>query len=127
MNKKNQKGMAAVELAALMPIFILLLFFGIEGSNAVHTHACMSEAGREAARLIVNKGDDSEVNALVSVLTADLSAKDIGTNVIMDKDNKIVTVEVNYEYECLFANVLAFQDEDGNALQFSSKTSMPLP
>lgn len=127
MKKNNQKGMAAVEIAALMPVFMLLLIFGIEGGNAVHTYACMSEAGREAARLVVNKGETGEVDALVNVLTQDLSAKQVGTHVVMDKDNKIVTVEVNYEYECLFANVLAFQDESGDSLHFSATTSMPLP
>jgi len=127
MNTKKQKGMAAVELALILPLLAALLFCLVEGGNAIRTYAAISEIGREAARMVVREGPSADVAALVEALAADLSASDIDTTVAVDQENNIVTVEVSYEYPSFFSNVSFFGETYPEVFTFTASTSMPLP
>lgn len=50
MQRKNQKGVAAVEFALLLPLLLLILFGTIEFSLALYDKAIITNASREAAR-----------------------------------------------------------------------------
>ncbi|WP_234824939.1 TadE/TadG family type IV pilus assembly protein [Cupriavidus necator] len=50
MKMKNQKGVAAVEFALVLPLFLLITFGIIEFSLALYDQAVITNASREAAR-----------------------------------------------------------------------------
>jgi len=50
MNKIHQRGMAAVELALVLPIFLVLVFGMVEFSLMLYDKAVITNASREAAR-----------------------------------------------------------------------------
>ncbi|MDY7001181.1 MAG: TadE/TadG family type IV pilus assembly protein [Thermodesulfobacteriota bacterium] len=127
MNTKKQKGMAAVELALILPLLAVLLYCLIEGGNAIRTYAAISEIGREAARMVIREGPGVDVAPLVEALAVDLPASDIDTTVAVDQDNNIVTVEVSYEYPSFFNNVPLFGETYPEVFTLTASTSMPLP
>lgn len=127
MKTGKQKGMAAVEIALVLPLLAGLLFCLVEGGKAIRTYAAISEIGREAARMVVREGPGADVAALVTALSVDLSASDIDTNVAVDEENNIVTVEVSYEYPSFFGDVSFFGETYPETVAFTATTSMPLP
>ena len=50
MQRKNQKGILAVEFAILLPVFVLLIFGVVEFSLALYDKAMLTNASREGAR-----------------------------------------------------------------------------
>nr|WP_287412430.1 TadE/TadG family type IV pilus assembly protein [Pseudodesulfovibrio sp.] len=130
MRKKDTKrqGVAAIEFALVLPVIALLLMLLIEGANAMHTYSSLVEASREGARHVLLKGDEANVEALVTALVADLDATDLSTNVIMDPVAKTVTVEVSYDYQMFSTDSSASApEEDTKNFQFVAQTTMPMP
>jgi len=57
---RRQRGVAAVELALLLPMLVVLLLCAIDGSRALQANIIMTNIGREAANLVSRSGTDLE-------------------------------------------------------------------
>ncbi len=121
---KSRQGIAAVEFAMLLPIMVLLLFFLIEGANAMHAYSNLVEASREGARLVLMDGDSTNVEAMIESLTSELDAEALSTAV--NTGSETVTVEVYYDYQPISENIFEMLTGD-TGLQLAASTTMPLP
>lgn len=121
---KSRQGLAAVEFGMLLPIMVLLLFFLIEGANAMHAYSSLVEASREGARMALIEGDTANVGAMVEALTTGLDAQDLSTIVSASSDT--VTVEVYYEYHPFNENIFEML-VGSETIQLAARTTMPLP
>lgn len=126
-SRRSQRGMAAVELALVLPLLASILFFLVEGAGALKASMVLSEASREAARMVLRTGDSSSAASLVAALTERLSGDSPQTNVSVDSAAHTVTVQLEYAYAPVIAdNPLIAALPDGQ-LTLRSRTVMPLP
>ncbi|MEF2231460.1 MAG: TadE/TadG family type IV pilus assembly protein [Pseudodesulfovibrio sp.] len=121
---KSRQGIAAVEFGLLLPIMVLLLFFLIEGANAMHAYSSLVEASREGARMVLIEGDTANVAAMVEALTTDLDSENLTTAVNAGTDS--VTVEVCYDYHPFSENIFEML-VGSETIQLAASTTMPLP
>lgn len=56
----RQRGVAAVELALLLPMLVVLLLCAIDGSRALQANIIMTNIGREGANLVARGSTDLE-------------------------------------------------------------------
>ncbi|MEW5773586.1 MAG: TadE/TadG family type IV pilus assembly protein [Thermodesulfobacteriota bacterium] len=125
--RRSQRGMAAVEMALVLPLLASLLFFLVEGAGAFRASLVLSEASREAARLVLRTGDAAGAASLVASLTGRLSGTVPATSVSVDNTAHTVTVHVEYAYAPVISdNPLLAALPDGR-LTLRSRTVMPLP
>jgi len=124
----SRKGLAAVELALMLPVLALLILLLVEGAHAMHTYSALVEASREGARHVLMTGDDADVNALVSALVADLDQQELSTDVVTDPVANTVTVKVAYNYKPFGSTgEEGMFGDDNEEIQFVAQTTMPLP
>lgn len=121
---KSKQGLAAVEFAMLLPILVLLLFFLVEGANAMHTYSSLVEASREGARLVLLNGETAEVKNMIESLSSDLDTEFLTTAVKLGSDT--VTVEVYYDYEPVNENIYEMLTGKKRS-KFAASTTMPMP
>ncbi len=121
---KSRQGIAAVEFAMLLPVVVLLLFFLIEGAQAMHAYSNLVEASREGARLVLMDGEEANVGAMVQALTEELDATAVSTTV--NTSPETVTVEVYYDYQPFNENIFKMLTGD-TGVQLAASTTMPLP
>lgn len=55
---RGQRGIAAVELALLMPMLVILLLCAVDGARALQANIIMTNIGREGANLAARGGID---------------------------------------------------------------------
>ncbi|GFM36993.1 TadE/TadG family type IV pilus assembly protein [Desulfovibrio psychrotolerans] len=125
--RTSENGMAAVEIALLLPVLALVLYVVVEGANTLHNYATISEASRSAARQVVISGDPSTARPIVEAVVTELPVAALTTTVSMDAGASSVTVEVRYAYQSVF---LANRQADGplpSLYTLSAKTTMPVP
>lgn len=125
-NKQSRKGIAAVELAVMLPVMVMLLFLLIEGANAMHAYSNLVEASREGARLALMEATPTEIENLVQGVIAELDIQALTTSVITDAGANTVTVEVAYDYQPFGKDAFEMLSGD-NSLQLVAQTTMPLP
>lgn len=67
-----RRGVAAVETAVCLPFLILMVFSGVEFSNAVFLKQSVNLAAFEAAKVVVQPGQHSDraVNRIEDILTS---------------------------------------------------------
>jgi Flp pilus assembly protein TadG len=121
--------MAAVEFALILPVLAALFFLILEGANAIRTYSIISEASREAARLVLREGSTTNVEFLVQSLTAaQLPAANLNTNVTVNSEQKTVTVEVDYDYQSMLGSQSMVETfNSGQPYVLLARTTMPLP
>ncbi|MFN8638032.1 MAG: TadE/TadG family type IV pilus assembly protein [Dehalococcoidia bacterium] len=68
----SERGQALVEFAVTSPMLIFLLFGTVEVGHATNAYLQVLTAARDAARLGVRGGTDSELQSIVTVETANL-------------------------------------------------------
>ncbi len=110
MQRKNQKGVLAVEFAILLPVFVLLIFGVVEFSLALYDKAMLTNASREGARAgIVFRDPCVTVGEVQNVVTSYLgthlitfgNAPDLSIEVGAcgePGDRRTVTVSYTYEF-----------------------------
>ncbi|MES9994865.1 TadE/TadG family type IV pilus assembly protein [Desulfovibrio aminophilus] len=127
--RRGQRGMAAVEFALILPVLAALFFLILEGANAIRTYSIISEASREAARLVLREGSTTNVEFLVQSLTAaQLPAANLNTNVTVNSEQKTVTVEVDYDYQSMLGSQAMVETfNSGQPYVLLARTTMPLP
>ncbi len=124
----RRRGVAALEVALLLPVLAGLLYLLVEGGAVLQAYATIAEASRTAARQAIVSGDASAdaASALVRALTPDLDPGALSTTVTTDPTGSTVTVEVSYAYPSFFrAN--PFGTGHQPLLTRAAYTSMPVP
>lgn len=124
--KQTERGLAAVELALMLPALMLMMLLLVEGANAYRVYTILHEASREGARLVLRDGDIASVPVLISSLVEQLPDTTLSTNISMDGGDA-VTVEVAYEYQSLYGFNPALDALGEMPLTFRTATTMPLP
>lgn len=119
-------GIAALEVALLLPLLAGLLYLLVEGGAMLRTYAALSEASRGAARQVVVSGEPSSAPDLVQSLLPDLASGSLSTSVTMDAGGTSVTVEVSYAYSSLFSGSPLGGDHEP-LVTLAASTSMPIP
>jgi len=124
---RSRRGIAAVELALVLPLLASILFFLVEGAGALKASLVLSEASREAARLVLRTGETGGAASLVEAITGRLAGTAPATSVRVDAVANTVTVQVEYAYAPVIGdNPLLAALPDGR-LTLYARTVMPLP
>lgn len=124
---KSRKGMAAVELALMLPVVAILLLTMLEGANAMRAYSTLVEASREGARLVLMEGNGHNVEPLVAALTDSLHGNSAVAIVTTDQTGKTVTVEVSYDYQPFGSSESLDALMGDQGFQLHARTTMPLP
>lgn len=113
MKMKNQKGVAAIEFAIILPVLIVLLFGFIEFSILLYDKAMLTNASREGARAGIVYSDpnpitDNDIRAVVNNYCASHlisfgtgSAVNTAISRTMESFGNALTVTVTYQYDFL--------------------------
>jgi len=111
----NQAGVAAVELAIILPLIVMILFGAIEFGLLFYNKAVITNATRVAARAGTSGVDDTEMrNIIGSYCNANLinlggnNSLDTATDIQIDGpdgDNDI-TVTIDYGYNFVFSDLI---------------------
>ncbi|MFV0421276.1 TadE/TadG family type IV pilus assembly protein [Oleidesulfovibrio sp.] len=123
----DERGLAAIEVALLVPVLAALLFVLIEGGNTIRTYSALTEASRSAARHVVLTGESGNLDAFVRSLVTSLEPSAVTTNVITADNGSMVTVQVSYGYQSIFTNNLFTGEANEPLYTLTTQTSMPLP
>ncbi len=128
MNTTDSKhsGMAAAELALMLPFLFLLLFLLVEGANAMHMYSSLQEASREGARLVLLEGESADVSSLVQALVTEIPPENLTTTVSTEADT--VTVMVSCQYTPFNGGDDGYEFLTGDKTPFvlKAQTTMPL-
>ena len=99
---REQKGLASLEMALIVPVIAALLYVLVEGGNTIRTYTALVEASRAAARQVVLTGNDSTAQDFVRSMSTILAPQGLTATVTRDNANHKVTVEVRYGYRSIF-------------------------
>lgn len=126
----NQAGVAAVELAIILPLIVMILFGAIEFGLLFYNKAVITNATRVAARAGTSGVVDTEMrNIIGSYCNANLinlggnNSLDTATDIQIDGpdgDNDI-TVTIDYGYNFIFAGLIGL---NMNTLKIHADTVM---
>ena len=112
--RDRQKGAAAVELAAILPFLVVLIFGMIEFGVMFYDKAVITNASREGARAGITGLASSEIKQIVSDY-CDVNLINLGGNDAIDPDKIFITptgsdlvVRVEFSYDLLFASIFGF-------------------
>ena len=113
MKIKDQKGVAAIEFAIILPVLIVLLFGFIEFSILLYDKAMLTNASREGARAGIVYSDpnpitDNDIRAVVNNYCASHlisfgtgSVANTAISRTMESFGDALTVTVTYRYDFL--------------------------
>ncbi len=119
-------GIAALEVALLLPLLAGLLYLLAEGGAMLRTYSALAEASRAAARQVIVGGDSAAAPDLVRSLLPDLASGSLATSVTTDAGATSVTVEVSYAYQTLFSSSPLGGSHEP-LVTLAAKTCMPIP
>jgi len=120
MKSMNNKGVAAVEFAIILPLLVLILFGSIEFGCILYNKQIITNASREGARAgIAGATNIDQITLAYCNKNNDTSAESILINLGGLKHNpsiavsgpdpdKDLKVTVSYTYDFLFASILGF-------------------
>lgn len=124
--KERQQGMAVAEIALITAFLLVpLTLCLIEGGRALNAYTALCDASRAAARQVVVTGDTAGIQTLISSVAGPLDPDNLSTNIILDPDNGMVTVEVAYAHQWIFGNLAQSGGLEG--LTLTASTCMPMP
>ena len=112
---RNQKrGAAALELAAVLPFLVVLIFGMIEFGVMFYDKAVITNASREGARAGITGVGVPEIKQIVSNY-CNVNLINLGGDNAVDPNKIIVTsvgsdlvVRIEYSYDLLFASIFGF-------------------
>ena len=132
-NQENQRGVAAVEFAIVLPILAILLIGIIEFGIVLYNKQVVTNATREGVRAAINpdpKLDESQIKNIVVDSASDmlLSTLSVGDVTVTSSNNDFETrefphnviVNVTYEHNFLIPGFLGL----GTSTNISSRTLM---
>ena len=129
----NQRGVAAIEFALILPVLVLLLLGIIEFSLALYDKAVITNASREGARAGIVFSDppmtDGEISSVVTSYCQNRmitfgSATQVTTTVLREgiSSGDDLTVRVRYQYQ--FLAVPKFVTGLAGGVQLGAQTVM---
>ena len=129
----NQRGVAAIEFALVLPVLVLLLLGIIEFSLALYDKAVITNASREGARAGIVFSDppmtDGEISSVVTNYCQNRmitfgSATQVTTTVLREgtASGDDLTVRVRYQYQ--FLAVPKFVTGLAGGVQLGAQTVM---
>jgi len=129
----NQRGVAAIEFALILPVLVLLLLGIIEFSLALYDKAVITNASREGARAGIVFSDppmtDGEISSVVTSYCQNRmitfgSATQVTTTVLREgtASGDDLTVRVQYQYQ--FLAVPKFVTGLAGGVQLGAQTVM---
>ena len=129
----NQRGVAAIEFALILPVLVLLLLGIIEFSLALYDKAVITNASREGARAGIVFSDppmtDGEISSVVTSYCQNRmitfgSATQVTTTVLREgtSSGDDLTVRVQYQYQ--FLAVPKFVTGLAGGVQLAAQTVM---
>ena len=117
--QNRQKGVAAVELAIILPLFGILLLGTLEIGGMARDHQVLQNAAREGARLSAmksNEGNEAEVkDRIIAYLVEERITTVVAGDITVDQDFSIMVgaldidaskITVNYNRPLLFPGIL---------------------
>lgn len=103
--RREQNGQALVEMALVIPFFLLLLFGVIEMGRIGHTYITVSSAARAGARLATIGGSDIEIREAVLNSAPTLNSSALTVEVTPNQPNRKsgqgVSVQVTYPVQLI--------------------------
>lgn len=103
--RQEQHGQALVEMALVIPLFLLLLFGVIEMGRIGHAYITVSSAVRAGARLATIGGSDIEIREAVQNAAPTLNSSaltvEIAPNQLNRKSGQEVSVQVTYPVQLI--------------------------
>jgi Flp pilus assembly protein TadG len=118
--KQNERGVAMMEFALLLPFLVLIVMLVVEGSRMIRTHQVLNNAAREGARLSIlpeNKGNKADIVTEVvnyaNLNGVTISSTDVTINQAATINNGGVlmsasTVTVTHSYAMNYVSVFAW-------------------
>jgi len=129
---KNQKGVALVEFAIVLPLLLFLLFGFIEFGVMLYNKQVITNASREGARAAINpvpKKTQTEVFDIVTEYCDRLiyfgTKNDINISPSLDPDRNFgdeVTIRVNWQYDFLLPSIIGL----GTSRPIGAETRMKM-
>jgi Flp pilus assembly protein TadG len=138
---KNEKGVAAVEFAILLPLLLLIIFGGVEYGLVMFNQQVLTNASREAARAGIVVGSDSIADPDILGIALDYCQDYLVTfespqpsptvTIARDVDNSSefghpLSVTVQYDYRFLLLPNLSglFGGSSSSSLALEARTTM---
>jgi len=78
--RKSERGVAAVELALLLPMLVILALCAIDGARALQANIIMTNIAREGANLVARGGTDLDDGAQDVIYAVMASAPPLNVN-----------------------------------------------
>jgi len=121
--KRNQQGLAAIEMTLILPLLLLLFFATAEFSRLLYQYNALTKVVRDASRYIIanpafnSSGDtgvtaETESKAKLMLFYGDLnSTAEIlpnlaTTTVSIEVSGEFITVTASYPWQPIFSNTL---------------------
>lgn len=113
--KRNQQGLAVVEMTLVLPVLLLLIFATAEFSRMLYQYNTLTKVTRDASRFLASDPDLSEndvrsilMNNSTSEILPGLAVDDTAdsTDIDIDVNGEFITVTVSYDWEPIFADIL---------------------
>ena len=112
--RNRRRGAAAVELAAILPFLVVLVFGMIEFGVMFYDKAVITNASREGARAGITGIGVTEIKQIVSSY-CNVNIINLGGSNNLDPNKIFVTpvgsdlvVRIEYNYDLLFASIFGF-------------------
>ena len=129
----NQRGVAAIEFALVLPVLVMLLLGIIEFSIALYDKAVITNASREGARAGILFRDppvtDGEISGVVTSYCQDRmitfgSATQVTTTVVREGTSSGDDLKVHVQYQYQFLAVPRFVAGLAGDVQLGAQTIM---
>ncbi|MGE5473738.1 MAG: TadE family protein [Ignavibacteriales bacterium] len=102
---KNCKGQTLVEMALILPIFLMLIMGMIEFGRIFNAYLIVTNASREGARIAVVGGTDTDINNRIITSTNTLKQEVLSITISPEETSRTrgtqVTVTVHYDLEMI--------------------------
>jgi len=116
MSRHNQKGVAIIEFAIVLPLLLLLVFGAIEFGLLFYNKQVITNASREGARAAIVKPDPKNPIDIPKIVTdyCNENLIDLGGNAKVPKKIELltsgdyITVNLEYTYDFLFMPFFGF-------------------
>ncbi len=111
--RKGEHGQALVEMALVLPLFLLLLFGVMEMGRIGYAYVSVNNAAREGGRVATIGGSDDDIRNSINNATTSLDLANLSINITPTQALRIsgqgVTVQVSYPVQLiipLISNVI---------------------
>ena len=139
--KKNQQGLAAIEMTLILPIMLLLFFATAEFGRLLYQYNALNKAVRDASRYILANSEFNSTNLVAVTEQTRSAARSLliygdlnGTTAILPNlaattfsisvSGKFITLTASYPWQPIFAETLpSFVSGNSFDLSFPLVTS----